>query len=250
MTESRRGRLGRDDRGEMTPDPRSDAISRRTFLERAGMLGAAAALVHLPALLGNRGLAADAEAVELDVVRDTFNGLLAFVLPGSDQYSLAQGESAAGPGGVGSGGLDALLETFDRYVPASLLGQPSVTVIPASAGLATLLNVVALEVDRSPASGGFLSPFSRLPFAGKAEVFRRLEEEAPLGDAVEELRFVYAAMPYLAAFLSVSEAGVYDSATDQLRGRPIGWDIARYGGPSDGHPEFKGYYQGRRRARR
>ena len=35
----------------------------------------------------------------------------------------------------------------------------------------------------------------------------------------------------------------------KLTKRPVGWGIAKYGGPAEGHPEFRGYYRGHRRAK-
>ena len=65
-----------------------------------------AALASAAALLGSAGGAfatppATPPATENDMVRDTFNALIAFVVPGSDAYSWAQGESSLTQGGVG-----------------------------------------------------------------------------------------------------------------------------------------------------
>ena len=45
------------------------------------------------------------------------NGLLAFVVPGSDPYSVAQGHSTADPGGVDAGVLPALIGGLDLASP-------------------------------------------------------------------------------------------------------------------------------------
>jgi hypothetical protein len=34
-----------------------------------------------------------------------------------------------------------------------------------------------------------------------------------------------------------------------VKKRPVGWRLSKYGGPAEGHPELKGYYQGRKRVR-
>jgi hypothetical protein len=222
-----------------------DGLSRRTFLERAGLLGAATTLTQLTATLGARGLLAEAQAVETDVVRDTLNGFIAFILPGNDDYSVAQGESAGGPGGIGGGTLNPFIAALDGFVPASALGQPSMT-LPASGGVATLLNSYALQVNPAAASGSFLSPFARLSFKEKGEVMRRFESDALASGAVEELRFVSGILPGFVGFLAASEAGVYDPATRSVRSQPVGWALSGYGGPAEGHPEFLGYYQGRK----
>ena len=54
---------------------------------------------------------------ETDVVRDTLNGLLAFVVPGPDAYSVAQGSSDDDPGGVEAGVMDVLIRTLDLSAP-------------------------------------------------------------------------------------------------------------------------------------
>src|SRR3954466_4512134 len=109
-------------------------LTRRTLLERGGMLGAAAALAQLPAYLGARGWLDDALAQSPDVVTDTFNGLAAFILPGSDAYSGAQGETAKGPGGVDSGTIPAFIASLDAFVPLAALG-PTAS-LPSSGGVA------------------------------------------------------------------------------------------------------------------
>ena len=159
-----------------------DEFTRRSLIARAGALGVAAALAQLPALLGAKGLLDQARAATGDVTRDTLSGLLAFILPGDDEYSTAQGEAANGPGAIGAGTLEPFINALDNFVPASAAGQ-TVTV-PASGGVATLLNDYALQVDPASANGGFLSPFARLSFANKGEVFRRFETDETVSEVV------------------------------------------------------------------
>src|SRR5919204_3213071 len=78
-------------------------ISRRSLLKRGAMLGLATALAELPSVLDAKGLLDDARAIGPDVVTDTFSGLVAFVVPGSDPYSVAQGASTSEPGGIAAG---------------------------------------------------------------------------------------------------------------------------------------------------
>ncbi len=222
-----------------------DDLTRRSFIERAGLLAGLAAFAQLPGLLGPKGLLEEAAAQELDVVRDTLSGVLAFVLPGDDEYSVAQGESAPGPGAVGAGILDPLITALDHFVPAEvpLVGEQT---LPASGAVALLLNDFALQVNPTASSGPFLSPFARLTFKEKAEAFNRFENDRTITDAVPELKFVGSITHGYVAFLAFSEAGVLDPATRKLTATPVGWQIARYGGPTDGHAEFKGYFQGRK----
>jgi hypothetical protein len=216
-------------------------------MQRAGMLGAATFLAQLPALLDVKGLLAAAEAITLDVTADTLNGLLAFILPGDDEYSVAQGASANGPGAIGAGTLEPFINALDNFVPASVLGVG--TTVPASGGVATVLNAYALEVNPAASGGAFLSPLARLAYAEKAGVLELFETDVAASAAVPELNFVSGILPGFIGFMACSEAGVLDPATRQPTERPVAWKITRYGGPAEGHPELKGYWQGRRKVR-
>jgi hypothetical protein len=101
---------------------------------------------------------APAETATPDLLHDTFNGLLAFIVPGPDDYSVAQGVSTLEPGGVDLGVTDILIATLDETTP--FLPQFSATV-------AAILNSLALVVNPTP-GGTFLSPFACLSFAEKA----------------------------------------------------------------------------------
>jgi hypothetical protein len=217
-------------------------VSRRTFLHRSGMLGLALAV---PGLLQARGLIEEARAQTADVTADTLNALVAFILPGDDAYSVAQGQTAPGPGGVGSGVVPEFTKNLDNFVPAGTASSGD-TSVPASGGVATLLNAYASQVNPAAVGGAFPSAFARLSFAEKAEVFKRFESDAAAADT--ELRFVAGILPGFAGFLIFSEAGVFDSATRSVTQRPVGWDIASFGGPAEGHKEHLGYWKGRRKA--
>ncbi len=221
-----------------------EPFSRRSFVGRAGALSVGAVLAQLPVLLDAKGLLAAANAAEIDPTRDSLSGLLAFILPGDDDYSVAQGESAKGPGAIGAKTLDPFINALDNFVPASALG--TTTTIPASRGVATLLDNYALQVNPAATGGVFLSPFARLTFAEKAEVFKRFEADQLVSTVLPELRFVAGILPGFVAFMAASEAGVLDAATGRLTSKPVAWTLARYGGPAEGHPELRGYYQGRR----
>jgi hypothetical protein len=224
---------------------RSGEVSRRTFLHRAGLLGLAAALAELPSVLGARGLLEQALAQSADMTTDTLNGLAAFVLPGDDEYSVAQGQSHAGPGAIAAGTVPALIQALDGYVPATTVAAGDRS-LPASGGVATLLNSYAMQVNPAAIGGGFQSAFARLSFDEKAEVFRRFESDPALADT--EVRFVAGILPGFAAFLAFSEVGVYDPAQRALARRAVGWDIAGYGGPVEGNRELRGYWKGHKTA--
>src|SRR3954468_15145763 len=124
------------DRSGGAIDGASDGLSRRDLMRRAGVLGAALATIDVAALLDAHGLLPAASALPLDVTRDTFDGLVAFVVPGNDAHSIAQGERASGPGGIAAGAAPALIAGLDHYVPAALpTGDVS---IPSSGAVATL----------------------------------------------------------------------------------------------------------------
>src|SRR6266508_4564772 len=139
--------------------------SRRSFLESALWAGATAALLKAQVFLKDEGWLESAQAATLDLTHDTFNGLLAFVLPGSDPYSIAQGVSTVDQGGVDAGATDVLIGTVDESTPF----------IPSfSVQVAAILNGLALAVN--PGGGGtFMSPFANLSFAQKAAVFQIMD---------------------------------------------------------------------------
>src|SRR5437660_6254261 len=211
--------------------------SRRTFLERAGLTGAAAVLAQIPGFLARQGWLEAALAAETDVTRDTLNALVAFVVPGPDDYSKAQGESSKQPGGIQAGTTSALIELLDRFV-----GTSEGPTLPSSGGVAALLNGTALQVNPAAAHGAFLSPFARLSFAEKVQVFEMFEAETE----GSELRFVSGILIGAVGFLSFTEYGVLDPDTRELTGTPVGWRITGYDGVAEGRNDLVGYWQGRR----
>ena len=213
-------------------NPGSDArlMSRRTFLRAAGMLTAAMAVVNAPGLISDRWIQA-AQASTSDLVRDTLNGLVAFIVPGPDVYSLQQGVSTTEPGGIDAGVIDDLIEALDLSAP--FVPQFSATV-------AAILNDMAQQV-RPSASGAFPSAFARLTFPDKVTVFAIME-------SIDPLKGLAGVLPAVVAFLAYSEAGVFDPQTRKLKGRPVGWTLSNYEGVADGRNDFKGYFQNRRKA--
>ena len=183
-------------------------MTLRDFLQAVAAIGAAAG-----------GMEAAAEPVV-----DTWNGLVAFIVPGPDSYSVAQGVSTPEPGGIDANVTQALMATMDLAAPVPRF----------SAIIAGLLNKLAAAVN--PAADGF----ARLAFAEKVAVFRIIDGDPALAP--------FALLPALVAFLAYSEAGVFDPATQTLTGWPVGWTITGYPGVADGRNDFKGYFQGRRKA--
>jgi hypothetical protein len=195
-------------------------VTRRRFLARLGVLGAGLAvhgtgvLEALPARAASASrLASDALAL---LERDTFRGLVAWVVPGPDPYSRAQRHHSPTPGGVAArtdrfliDGLDRLLPLPDEMlapairalatgtsdsldVSVPVLGGAQIArlddalqtalandeTVPASLLVAMLLNHLATQVSPSSIVGPFpASPYANLRFADKTEAFRRLEED-------------------------------------------------------------------------
>jgi hypothetical protein len=187
--------------------------------------GLAAALAQAQVFLSGTGWLGSAHAAVPEVTRDAFNGLLAFVVPGSDAFSVAQGVSTPDAGGVEAGALDVLIATVDESTPF----------IPSfSTQVAAILNGLALSVN--PAAGGpFVSPFARLSFGEKAVVFQIM-------DATDPLKLLGGILPAFAVYFCYSEAGVYDPVTRSLDGTPLGWQLCNYQGVADGRDEFLGYF--------
>jgi hypothetical protein len=233
-------------------------LDRRTFLARAGVLGAATALWQVPGLLRARGWYDVAYAQEPDLVRDTLNGLVAWVWPGDDPYSVAQGDSEPGPGAVAADTTSLLIESLDNFLPQPHIpGLTEDETMPLSGAIANLLNTVALTVNPVATGGQFPSPFARLSRAEKAEVFRFLEEDSGLPDAdlpqpfsraSGNFEFVAGILPGFVAFLAFTEWHAFDPATRSLTTRPVGWDHSGYQGdrvvPAEGWDELQGYWQG------
>jgi hypothetical protein len=165
------------------------------------------------------------EAQQSELVRDTLNGVLAFVVPGPDPYSIAQGASTPEPGGVDAAVLDKLIQTLDLSAP--FLPQ-------FSAQVAGILNNVAQAVNPA-ASGPFPSPFARLSFREKVAVLQIM-------DATEPLKFLAGVLPAIVAYLCYSDASRFDPSTQSL---PIGWTISNYSGMAHGRDDFRGYFEGR-----
>jgi len=142
--------------------------------------------------------------------------------------------------------------------------------IPLSLAVALMLNLLATQVRPTAVTGPLGSPFARLSFAEKAQVFKLVEGTdanlvakldislpAPLHGSVSGLlEFLGGSLLEFAAFGSANEWGVFNPATRQVTARPVGWQLSGYkpkqlngypvNGLGDGWDEFRGYYGGRR----
>ncbi|MBJ7473029.1 MAG: hypothetical protein JHD16_17120, partial [Solirubrobacteraceae bacterium] len=175
----------------------------------------------------------------------TYRGLAAYAVPGNDRYSRQQGVSRPGPGGVEAQADRVVMETLDTAIPVPIWRpEPA---LPGSLAIALLLRGHALSINPWAAFGPFSAPFANLKFAQKRTALRALDDSPLLKEAF--LEYAPNALVTLAAFGAYSERAVYDRRSRKLSARPIGWDLANYGGVSDGWPEFQGYYGGVQEAR-
>jgi hypothetical protein len=214
-------------------------LTRRDFLVHFGSMAAAtAAVAALPDLLRHRSWWSTAYAQDADLVLDTFNGLAAMVWPGSDPYSVAQGESNERPGAIAANAGHHTVIALDGIVAGPDPAVPGGGTVPLSGAVASAMNSVALQVNPAAAGGGFPSPFAR-----------PLSEGDPTQSA-GFLQNLFGVLPALVAFLAFSEVDVFDPQTRTLTARPVGWDHCGYlrdrTEPVDGWDDLLGYYQDRR----
>src|SRR5690242_21753081 len=154
-------------RGSTTSESRRSAVaelSRREALARAGLLGALAALAPLPGVAERLGLlpSAASAATFLDIGDATLRGLAAYVVPGDDIYSRAQGQATNRPGGVAAGTAEGLRAALDVNGPG--LADAAVAILNNEAG----------KVRPGGGTGVFASPFAALSFSQKDSVFAQL----------------------------------------------------------------------------
>jgi hypothetical protein len=102
-------------------------LTRRDFLVKSGILGA---LVAVYGAAGPGGIPAWAQTPDdlapviaalrttlQELARDTYSGLVAFVVPGPDPYSVAQGVTTPKPGGIAARNVDFMVAAIDDFVP-------------------------------------------------------------------------------------------------------------------------------------
>lgn len=159
-------------------------LSRRAFLARIGVLGASATLLPSCGWPGANAeeTAEQSSALSLGAIvalltpvlaqlsRDTWNGFVAFSLPGQDAYSRAQGTPRGEPGGIEAQGTDFLIGNLDRFLPF-----PDELVRPASRALVTALH--DLPLPPLPLLGDLLPPITVPPGALADAVFAILQND-------------------------------------------------------------------------
>jgi len=217
---------GHDDRTSQAHSP-----SRRNFLQSAVAAAGLLLVQELKAFPETAALRTTQAAPTVDLVHDTINAFAAFVVPGPDDHSVAQGVSTTEPGGIAALVAEIFIPILDGSVPY---------VPNFSAVVAGILNQTALAVNPAPV-GPFDSPFANLSFNEKVVVFQFL-------DATPSVKPLAALLPAFAAYICYSEASVLDRATHTITGQPVGWSLSNYQGATDGFDEFLGYFENRRSA--
>jgi hypothetical protein len=216
------------------PTEQAGRISRRRFLFQSSLAAAAAALT--PEFLGRLGRI-QAAVLPPAVISNTLSGLVAFIVPGPDAFSVQQGVATPEPGGIDANATPALTFGLNQ---AGLAPPPFDNL---SELVAFVLNSVSAFVNPAPV-GPFSSPFANLTFGEKAAVFQIMES----GLAGPDLVPLGGVLPLFTAFTAYSEAGVFDPFTRTLVATPVGWTISNYDGVADGRSDFQGYYKNRRKA--
>lgn len=199
--------------------------SRRKFIQQSGLLALTGILAQIP----NLSWAQTNQSIEQNVLHETVNGLLAFVVPGSDDYSIHQGIHTIDSGAVDADITESFIFALDAFMP--FVGNFSVTVT-------SILNNVASAINPA-VSGPFISPFANLTFPEKAIVFALLES----GQIDPSLKPLAGTLLQFAGFLAYSEVGAIDPMTGKLMATPLSWILTGYSGPTDGYAEFLGYYR-------
>ena len=218
--------------------PNTDITRRRLISTAASSLAAGLLSQALP-VEWPRWLLAQAAAAGADLVRDTLHGFVAFIVPGDDRYSRAQGTFVGRRGGIDAGATEPVIAMLD-FAVSDAQGNP----VPQSGGLAALLNFAAQRMGPAAASGAFASPFARLSYDEKVAAFEYLEANP----ALESVTALLEVLPGVVGLIAYSEAPVVDRSSGWLRHTPVGWRISGFGGPADGRAELRGFYGGRTQA--
>lgn len=162
--------------------------------------------------------------------------------------------------------LRATVTNYGALLTAGL-GANNAT-LPLAPFIAALLNWLAITVRPSSIAGPFLTPFPRLTWQEKGEVWRRFEifvpdyfspgsatSILPVAQYPDVVRTLPGLLDYASgAVLEIGAMGcycewhVFDYATRRPFARPVGHLLSNYKGPAEGWDEFRGYYQGRRSA--
>lgn len=202
-----------------SPDRQAHALARRAFLARIGLLGAAAGTAGLlPAAHAASAQAVSAQgllpipvsllrSVLRELARDTVNGLSAFVLPGNDAYSRAQGTPRGEPGALAAKATDFYLDSLDNFVPF-----PDQLVRPLAAAFVTAVDDSGIQL---PVSLGGLLPIQLVALDDALARVLANDETLPISFLIAGLLNLSATRvnplslrgPFLSPFARLSYAG-------------------------------------------
>ena len=213
-------------------------VRPRSFLSRRAVIAGVPSTSALVALA-----AGQAAAAPDDYVAQAFKALAAYVVPGDDAYSAQQRVTAPRPGGVAAGTDRMLRATYDKALGVAVAPMLSINA-PGALGVSLVVDLFTrTRFPLAFLAGPYLHPFANLGHAAKGLVLGDVDLDPVL--AATPLGYAFGTPIALAAFGAYSEFGVLDPATRRPAGRPVGWDLARYDGVSDGWPELRGYWKGR-----
>ncbi|MFF1615827.1 hypothetical protein ACFVYA_49560, partial [Amycolatopsis sp. NPDC058278] len=139
----------------MTPVPENRPIRRRVVLGGA---------VAIPVLLA--GGTARAAALPLPPVDDALAGLVAFLVPGRDGFSVWQGRTSSTDGGVAAGAGPALRYVYDQAIPYPIVGRPFDLNLPGAGAGAAHRNRGAVVVVPAGPRGPGAAGVAHQSFAG------------------------------------------------------------------------------------
>jgi hypothetical protein len=100
--------------------PERSQFGRREFFVRAGAVGAAVVLFDAGTFSGapaGAGVPAPVTSLLDQLAADTVSGLVSFVVPGPDRYSVTQGVSDSVGGGIAADGTNFMLNSLDNFYP-------------------------------------------------------------------------------------------------------------------------------------
>src|SRR6266852_4615352 len=96
---------------------RAHSQSRRSFLQSALAAAGLLLIQELKAFPESAVLRTTQPASTVDLVHDTLNGLAAFVVPGPDVYSVAQGVNTPEPGAIAALVTEIFIPVLDGSMP-------------------------------------------------------------------------------------------------------------------------------------